>query len=209
MNNNSNNQNNSGVYTNLGVSNNDSNVMNNNVVNTNTSYVNNNVSQVNGVSSSFNNNAPQTTVVSPSFNNTNLSNIPNGMQQNNINNQMQSNNLNSNIMNNGNYQQKNQVQERDKKALTLSIINLVIGVPFVVNFSVIWMIFGALGAASTYYLLLGICGAYILFSIVALVKSIWNVIKYNDILKRIFVVVTLGVVGGIIGIIFMFKSYFG
>jgi len=152
--------------------NNNGNNQNNNLVNSNTNYVNNSVSQINGGN--------------PSFNNTNLNNIPNGMQQNNFNNQIQNNNLNTNMANNGNYQQIIQMQKQAEKALTLSIINLVVGVPFAVNFGVIWLIFGAFAEKITAYLVFGICGLYLLFSLFILVKSICNFIKYNKIAKRGF-----------------------
>ncbi len=53
------------------------------------------------------------------------------------------------------------------------------------------MIFGAFGSKSTYYLVLGICGIYIIVSIIILIISIWKVVKYNNTSKRIFKIVLL------------------
>lgn len=168
MNNNNSNQNNDDIYKDLGFPSNSNNSTNNNL------NVSNNNDDLTNANTNFANNIQQTNNINSNIN-------QNIIHENNINNEIQiDNSLNTNITNTNDY--KTKIPTKNIVFLVLSIINIITIVPFVIKFSVISLIFGFLDSKSTYYL----CGIYVIVSIVILIKSIWNVIKYNDALKKVF-----------------------
>ena len=170
MNNNNSNQNNNDIYTDWGFSSDNSLNNNDNLISANTNFVNN-VQQTNDINSSFN------TI--------NSNNNQNKVYGNNINEEIQnSNSVNANNIDNKDC--KTKIPTKNIVLLVLSVFNIITIVPFIIKFSVVWLIFGALGSKLTYCLLLGGCGIYIIVSIVILIKSICNVVKYNEVLKKIF-----------------------
>ena len=180
MNNNNSNQNNDNIHKDWEFSSNSPNSTNNNLnVSNNNDLTNANTNFVNSVH--------QTNDINSSLNNINSNINQNIIHENNINNEIKiDNSLNTNTKIAEINDYKTNISTKNIVLLVLSIINIMIIVPFVVEFSGFWLIFGALGSKSTYYLLLGGCGIYVIVSIIILIKSIWNVIKYNDVLKKIF-----------------------
>ncbi len=113
------------------------------------------------------------------------------------------NNNNNNEYNNQSYGDYvnslyNGPEEKSKANITIlviSIVNAVFVAPVVLEFAVIWLIFGALGGSSaTYYGLLLICAAYLIFSAIFLLRSIWKCINSKT-GKIIFAVVLLLLIG--------------
>ena len=90
--------------------------------------------------------------------------------------------VNSNALfnnNSNNVSVKDNSNKRSTKStvfLVLAILNILIGVPFFIRFGVFYSIFGALGDANTYHIVLTTCILYCLFSIfillVAIIKKI-------------------------------------
>ena len=71
--------------------------------------------------------------------------------------------------------------------LIISILNYLFIVPLVLKFGLGWLIFGALsGSKLKYYLVIAICLIFIIFSFIFLIKSIYNLVKNNFVLKTIF-----------------------
>ncbi len=90
--------------------------------------------------------------------------------------------VNSNALfnnNSTNVSVKDNSNKRSTKStvfFVLAILNILIGVPFFIRFGVFYSIFGALGDANTYHIVLTTCILYCLFSIfillVAIIKKI-------------------------------------
>ena len=76
--------------------------------------------------------------------------------------------------------------------MIVSSVNFSLGFMLAIQFGAIWLIIGAFGSRTTYYLVLGGCVFYIIFSIVFLLKSIYNVIKGSKIIKNIIMLFILG-----------------
>lgn len=200
MNNSNSNQNNDDIYKDWGFPSDSNNSTNNNL------NVSNNNDDLTNVNTNFVNNLQQTNDINSSLNNINSNINQNIIHENNINNEIQiDNSLNTNFTDTNDY--KTKIPTKNIVLLVLSIINIITIVPLVKKFSVVWLIFGALSSKSTYYLLLGGCGMYVIASIVILIKSIWNVVKYNDVLKKIFKIGILVLIVLIIGLFFI-KKYF-
>ena len=94
-------------------------------------------------------------------------------------NAISNNNLNVMPNNSNNVSVKDNSNKRSTKStvfFVLAILNILIGVPFFIRFGVFYSIFGALGDANTYHIVLTTCILYCLFSIfillVAIIKKI-------------------------------------
>ena len=81
--------------------------------------------------------------------------------------------------------------------LVISILGILIGVPTIIHFGVIWLLFGALSGDSVqYYLILYICLGLVIACIVGLPASIINMIlKGRHTKKCILIVVILTIIG--------------
>lgn len=85
--------------------------------------------------------------------------------------------VNSNaLFNNNSKDNSNKRSTKSTVFFVLAILNILIGVPFFIRFGVFYSIFGALGDANTYHIVLTTCILYCLFSIfillVAIIKKI-------------------------------------
>lgn len=68
-----------------------------------------------------------------------------------------------------------------------SLANTGVGLPVALVYGFLGMLFGSLSDDRvSYYARLIIIGFYILFSIIALLITTWNVFKYNKVLKTIY-----------------------
>lgn len=137
--------------------------------NSNIEITNNNLNQSQNVQNSSNN-----------MFNAKINNIQSSFN-NSINNTITSANIE-------NHQLNDKITSKNIIKLILSFINCITIVPFIFEFGILWLIFGALGSKSIYYILLGGCSIYILLSIIIFIKNLWNVAKYNKKLKIIFII---------------------
>ena len=93
------------------------------------------------------------------------------------------------------------ITKGDIISLVLSLLNASLLLPVGGYFFVLWFIFGAFsGSIITYYGVLLATGFYCLGSIIWVLKAIWNIIKYNSVLRTLFkifiIVMILLVIGG-------------
>lgn len=109
----------------------------------------------------------------------NTSSLGSNLNVNPNTNAIPNNNLNVMPNNSNNVSVKDNSNKRSTKStvfLVLAILNILIGVPFFIRFGVFYSIFGALGDANTYHIVLTTCILYCLFSIfillVAIIKKI-------------------------------------
>lgn len=109
----------------------------------------------------------------------NTSSLGSNLNVNPNTNAIPNNNLNVMPNNSTNVSVKDNSNKRSTKStvfLVLAILNILIGVPFFIRFGVFYSIFGALGDANTYHIVLTTCILYCLFSIfillVAIIKKI-------------------------------------
>ena len=112
-------------------------------------------------------------------NNINDNNIPNTNEILNqpINTTIQNNNFNYNQNINNTYNAE--VPKKNIVFFVLSIINMITLFPYVTIFTLVWMLFGALGSGNNYYSLLFGCLIYLIGSIIFLIRSIRDVAKYK------------------------------
>lgn len=109
----------------------------------------------------------------------NTSSLGSNLNVNPNTNAIPNNNLNVMPNNSNNVSVKDNSNKRSTKStvfFVLAILNILIGVPFFIRFGVFYSIFGALGDANTYHIVLTTCILYCLFSIfillVAIIKKI-------------------------------------
>ena len=175
--NNSNNANNIQLNNNLYVNNGGINVAGSNIINSN------NNQNISNITNSYNSN---TSSVQQNVNNNNVNN------QNN--NGVVINNANQSYQYKDNFSSVNTSEKANNKdiiKLVLSILNALIIVPIVYNFSVLFLLFGGLSEKSPNYLIIiGGC-VYVIGSIIFLLKSIWRIIRHKKVLKIIFVGIIL------------------
>lgn len=143
--------------------------------NPNTNAISNN--NLNGMPNNLNNNPNINLNTNQNTNSTtnSLINNVNGIPSNGL-------GVNSNALfnnNSTNVSVKDNSNKRSTKStvfFVLAILNILIGVPFFIRFGVFYSIFGALGDANTYHIVLTTCILYCLFSIfillVAIIKKI-------------------------------------
>jgi len=80
------------------------------------------------------------------------------------------------------YKPVKQISDKSIILLAIAIVNIGTFFPFVMQFALTWLIFGAFGDKTTYYGMLIPCIIYIIISLIFLVKSIWNIVK--NIIKK-------------------------
>lgn len=109
----------------------------------------------------------------------NTSSLGSNLNVNPNTNAIPNNNLNVMPNNSNNVSVKDNSNKRSIKStvfFVLAILNILIGVPFFIRFGVFYSIFGALGDANAYHIVLTTCILYCLFSIfillVAIIKKI-------------------------------------
>lgn len=101
------------------------------------------------------------------------------------------------------------IQTKDIVFLVLSIINVTTVVPFVAQFGIIWMLFGALGDSKiTYYGLLLSCIGYVFASIVGVIMFIINICLKGRIFKACIITIFISFIVGFIFPIMLEKSNF-
>lgn len=112
----------------------------------------------------------------PSLTNQNyLENQSQQAQRNNLTNQITENKI----------QSPQKIPTKNIIKLILSTLNIITIVPLIFSFTVIWLIFGALGDKNMYYTVLGGCGIYVVLSAILFIKNLYNVAKYNKVRKKI------------------------
>lgn len=129
---------------------------------------------------------------------TNISNSINTNTNSNVYNKEQMNTKNP-VDNNYKYKLESGVPKKTILFLSLSAINALTIVPLIIQFSFVWLIFGAFsGSESLYYGVLISGAIYVVLSVIILLKEVFTALKYTSKNTNTFILMVIASIFGLI-----------
>lgn len=143
-----------------------------------------------------NNNQINNNVFSEQQLSNNISNSINTNTNSNVYNKEQANTKAS--VDNNKYKLESGVPKKTILFLSLSAINTLMIVPFIIHFSFVWLIFGAFsGSESLYYGVLIGGAIYVVLSVIILLKEIFTALKYTSKNTNTFILIVIASMFGL------------
>lgn len=143
-----------------------------------------------------NNNQINNNVFSEQQLSNNISNSINTNTNSNVYNKEQANTKAS--VDNNKYKLESGVPKKTILFLSLSAINTLMIVPFIIHFSFVWLIFGAFsGSESLYYGVLIGGAIYVILSVIILLKEIFTALKYTSKNTNTFILIVIASMFGL------------
>ena len=103
------------------------------------------------------------------------------------------------VDNNYKYKSESSVPKKTILFLSLSAINTLMIVPFIIQFSFVWLIFGAFsGSESLYYGVLIGGAIYVVLSVIILLKEVFTALKYTSKKTNTFILMVIASIFGLI-----------
>ena len=108
-------------------------------------------------------------------------------------------NTKAQVDNNYKYKSESSVPKKTILFLSLSAINTLMIVPFIIQFSFVWLIFGAFsGSESLYYGVLIGGAIYVVLSVIILLKEVFTALKYTSKKTNTFILMVIASIFGLI-----------
>lgn len=102
------------------------------------------------------------------------------------------------VDNNYKYKSESSVPKKTILFLSLSAINTLMIVPFIIQFSFVWLIFGAFsGSESLYYGVLIGGAIYVVLSVIILLKEVFTALKYTSKKTNTFILMVIASIFGL------------
>ena len=102
------------------------------------------------------------------------------------------------VDNNYKYKSESSVPKKTILFLSLSAINTLMIVPFIIQFSFVWLIFGAFsGSESLYYGVLIGGAIYVVLSVIILLKEVFTALKYTSKNTNTFILMVIASIFGL------------